>query len=217
MTLGHTLFQHSPYEKDFYLGLELGYSEYHHEGHYFFSQLGARSYLSKRFDAWHDTRIYGRLLHYFGGYPYHTLAANLVGMAQWNCRPVDRMVVGGNNGLRGYPAYELVGNRGILLNLENRLFSGKQFFTVALGGVVFLDYAYMWDACHEPWRANVGIGLRLGLMKSHRFRILRLDCALPVKGGPGYMISLGSGQTFSMGKRFHWFQDPNALSWNMID
>jgi len=110
-----------------------------------------------------------------------------------------QITLGGDLGLRGYEINEFSGQKQILLNLEDRIFTPVKILTVALGAVVFFDAGYLWEKeSHinlKDLRTDVGIGLRLGFTKALAGRVARLDLAKALNENK-YFISLGVGQVF---------------------
>ena len=131
-----------------------------------------------------------------------TLAFNLEFDYGHNLERSRQFLLGGDSGLRGYPARGFSGNKRLLLNLEDRLFSHVTLLTVALGGVVFVDAGHVWRE-HEPFNLrdlnfSVGVGLRLGYTKSPNSRVGRFDFAWRLNGGGGFGFSIGVDQQFSL-------------------
>lgn len=103
----------------------------------------------------------------------------------------QQILLGGDNGLRGYPLRYRSGAGRWLVTAEQRLFSDWypfQLFNV--GGAVFYDVGATWgrDALGAPSRArlrDLGFGLRLGNARSSRGNVVHIDVAFPLDGGPG--------------------------------
>jgi hypothetical protein len=99
----------------------------------------------------------------------------------------DRQVLlGGDNGLRGYPLRYQGGEGRWLLTLEQRLYSNwYPFRLVNVGGAVFADVGAAFGA--NPYGskvrdtlADVGFGLRLGNSRSGLGNVLHIDVAFPL-------------------------------------
>jgi outer membrane protein assembly factor BamA len=99
----------------------------------------------------------------------------------------DRQVLlGGDNGLRGYPLRYQGGEGRWLLTLEQRFYSNwYPFRLVNVGGAVFADVGAAFGA--NPYGsevrdtlADVGFGLRLGNSRSGLGNVLHLDVAFPL-------------------------------------
>ncbi len=142
---------------------------------------------------------YWRATYFNKSLPSQTIALGL------NLSSISRQVkyrqvtLGGDLGLRGYEINEFSGQKQILLNLEDRIFTPVKVLTVALGAVVFFDAGYLWEKeSHinlKDLRTDVGIGLRLGFTKALAGRVARLDLAKALQEDR-YFISLGVGQVF---------------------
>ena len=99
----------------------------------------------------------------------------------------DRQVLlGGDNGLRGYPLRYQGGEGRWLLTLEQRFYTNwYPFRLVNVGGAVFADVGAAFGA--NPYGsetrdtlADVGFGLRLGNSRSGLGNVLHLDVAFPL-------------------------------------
>lgn len=105
--------------------------------------------------------------------------------------PEEQLLLGGDNGLRGYPLRYQAGTISALVTLEERFYTNWQplkLFNV--GAAVFFDAGRTWgrdDYGGESlgWLKDVGIGLRLGSARSGLGNVLHLDLAVPLDGGSG--------------------------------
>ena len=78
--------------------------------------------------------------------------------------PERQITLGAHNGLRGYAVHQWVGDRSMLLTLEDRWFFVDEFIQVlSLGAAVFVDSGYAWPGGQSlalgDLRTNVGAGL----------------------------------------------------------
>ncbi len=100
--------------------------------------------------------------------------------------PEKQLLLGGDNGLRGYPLRYQAGKTNALLTLEERFYSSWQpLKLVNVGGAVFFDTGRAWGqdpyaAAPEGWLSDVGIGLRLGSARSGLGNVLHIDLAMPL-------------------------------------
>jgi hypothetical protein len=134
---------------------------------------------------------------FFAGLDF-TWTRNLTGERQ--------LLLGGDNGLRGYPQRFQEGDRRLRLRLEERWFSDLHpFQLVRLGGAVFLDAGRAWfdddpDDETSGWLANLGLGLRLTSDRVPTDSLLHLDFATPLRrGGPDvddWLISVTMKESF---------------------
>jgi hemolysin activation/secretion protein len=111
----------------------------------------------------------------------------------------------GDNGLRGYRLHAFEGNRRVILNLEHRVFSGKEILQlVAPGLVVFFDTGAALPPGQSfgirDLKSDVGVGLRLGIARAPTNNILRFDLAYAFNPDPlgkrGFLVSFSSAQAF---------------------
>lgn len=98
------------------------------------------------------------------------------------------LLLGGDNGLRGYPLRYQSGSSRALLTVEERIFTDwYPFRLVHVGGAVFADVGRTWgrDSLDTPnlgLLKDVGFGLRLGNARSALGNVLHLDFAFPLDG-----------------------------------
>lgn len=121
--------------------------------------------------------------------PQSSRAQSFIGLAvdaANNALDNEQLTLGGRNGLPGYPTDYQTGNRRVLLNLEQRLYSDwypLRLFRV--GGGVFFDAGRAWDdeqsgTNDKDWLSSVGFGLRLFSVRSAFGTVWRLDIAFPI-------------------------------------
>ena len=104
--------------------------------------------------------------------------------ADW--RAPDALLLGADNGLRGYPLRYQSGTRRALFTVEERFYTDLyvwQLFRV--GGAAFLDIGRAWggdnvNALNPGWLRNVGVGLRVVSVRSAFSNVLHVDLAFPV-------------------------------------
>jgi len=106
--------------------------------------------------------------------------------------PEDQILLGGDNGLRGYPLRLQSGDRRFLVTLEQRFFSDREYFhLVHFGAAVFFDAGRAWyDKIPEryffpterPILKDIGLGLRIGSSRSSKASMVHLDLAFPLDG-----------------------------------
>jgi outer membrane protein assembly factor BamA len=100
--------------------------------------------------------------------------------------PEEQLLLGGDNGLRGYPLRYQAGDQSALVTLEQRFYTDWQplkLFNV--GAAVFVDSGRTWgrDEFAAPpagWLTDVGVGLRLGSARSGLGNVLHIDLAFPL-------------------------------------
>ncbi len=128
--------------------------------------------------------------YYFRQSPRRLLFIGLSATAGANLDADQQILLGGDNGLRGYPLRYQAGEGRWLFTAEQRLFSNWypfQMFNV--GGAVFYDMGATWgkDPLGTPSQGllrDVGFGLRLGNSRSALGNVLHIDVAYPLDGDP---------------------------------
>ena len=100
---------------------------------------------------------------------------------------LDReLILGGEQGLRAYPAAFQTGDKSAVLTLEQRYFTDYQPLRLfSVGAAAFVDVGRVWgsNAAGAPILGtlkDVGIGLRLGNLRSARANMLHIDIAWPL-------------------------------------
>jgi hypothetical protein len=126
--------------------------------------------------------------YYFRQSPRRVLFLNLSATAGSGLDADQQILLGGDNGLRGYPLRYQSGEGRWLFTAEQRLFSNWfpfQMFNV--GGAVFYDMGATWgqDPLGSPSQGllkDVGFGLRFGNSRSALGNVLHVDVAYPLDG-----------------------------------
>lgn len=101
-----------------------------------------------------------------------------------------QLLLGGDNGLRGYPLRYQQGDRALLLSVEQRLYFDRELFHLfRVGAAAFFDVGRAWfgDRADAVGRQlgtlrDLGVGLRLGSSRSARAGMVHLDIAMPLDG-----------------------------------
>jgi len=95
-----------------------------------------------------------------------------------------QVLLGGDNGLRGYPLRFADGTSSALIMLEHRLFTAWEPLRICrVGGALFFDAGRTWGATggtESGWLKDIGVGLRLGNSRSSRGNVIHVDFALPL-------------------------------------
>lgn len=118
---------------------------------------------------------------------YGSLSADRIGSAA----VADLLLLGGDNGLRGYPLRYQSGERRALLTLEQRAYTDWYPFRLFhVGGAIFYDYGRAWgginpNTINGGWLADAGIGLRIALDRAAFSNVLHADIAVPLNRAPG--------------------------------
>jgi hypothetical protein len=115
--------------------------------------------------------------------------ALLSGTVSKNLDSEQQILLGGDNGLRGYPLRYQDGTSRMLLTLEHRIYTKYYLFRLFnVGGAVFFDAGRTWGTgtaggVSQGILKDVGIGLRLGSSRSAFGNVIHVDLAMPLDGG----------------------------------
>ena len=102
----------------------------------------------------------------------------------------DTLLLGGDNGLRGYPLRYQSGTRRALFTLEERFFTDIYLWRLfRIGGAAFADVGRAWggdnvNTVNPGWLSDVGFGLRIAAARSATGSILHVDIAVPLNATP---------------------------------
>jgi hemolysin activation/secretion protein len=97
-----------------------------------------------------------------------------------------QLLLGGDNGLRGYPLRYESGNSRALFTVEQRVFTDWFPFRLArVGGAIFADVGRTWGSgvignSDPGLLKDVGFGLRLGNSRTGLGNVLHIDLAFPL-------------------------------------
>ncbi len=105
--------------------------------------------------------------------------------------PDHELMLGGDNGLRGYPLRYQTGSGRALLTVEQRFYTHYSLWKLAnIGGAIFIDAGETWgESAFGPTQGlgvlkDVGFGLRLGNTRTGLANVVHLDIAFPLDGDP---------------------------------
>ena len=103
----------------------------------------------------------------------------------------DELLIGGDNGLRGYPLRYQSGTRRELFTIEERVYTDWYPFRLArVGAAVFYDRGRAWggvnpNVVNGGWLSDVGVGLRFAIDRASFGNVLHVDLAAPLNRVPG--------------------------------
>jgi hypothetical protein len=135
-----------------------------------------------------NTVLGGSFHYYFKQSEQLLFYAGIDGAAGRNLDLDNQILLGGDNGLRGYPLRYQDGSSRALLTLEERYFTDWYPFRLfRVGAAVFMDVGRTWGpaALAQPSLGllrDVGFGLRLGSSRSGLGNIIHVDLAFPLNG-----------------------------------
>ena len=116
------------------------------------------------------------------------LYINLSGTYGGNLDADTQILLGGDDGLRGYPLRYQNGNKRALFSIEQRYFTDWYPFRLFhIGGAVFFDAGRVWGensagSGNLGLMKDIGFGLRIGNSRSGIGRMTHIDVAFPLDG-----------------------------------
>jgi hemolysin activation/secretion protein len=103
-----------------------------------------------------------------------------------NPDPSDELLLGGDNGLRGYPLRYQSGLRRALFTVEERTYTDLFLYRlVRVGGAAFVDVGRAWggnniNTSNPGWLSDVGLGLRFFSVRAAFSNVVHVDLAVPL-------------------------------------
>lgn len=104
--------------------------------------------------------------------------------------PEDLLMLGGDNGLRGYPLRYQSGERRALFTVEERFYTSIYLWQLfRIGGAAFFDTGRAWggdniNTENPGWLSNAGFGLRFVSARASFSNVLHTDVAFPLNAAP---------------------------------
>jgi len=137
----------------------------------------------------HDALLSGGLRYYRHTSPRRTFFASITGEAGHELDADHESLLGGDNGLRGYPLRYQSGSGRAVMTIEQRFYTRYSLWKIAdIGGAVFFDMGRTWgESAFGPTEnlgllKDIGFGLRLGNSRSGLGNVIHLDVAFPLDG-----------------------------------
>ena len=100
--------------------------------------------------------------------------------------PADTLLLGGDNGLRGYPLRYQSGTRRALFKVEERFYTDLYVWRLfRIGGAAFFDVGRAWgggnaNTVNPGWLRDAGLGLRIVSARAAFSNVLHIDLAFPL-------------------------------------
>jgi len=142
-------------------------------------------------DGLRDAQLQGEARFYQRQGPHALFFASGRGTVVANPDLDHQLLLGGDNGLRGYPLRYQSGSQSVLFTVEDRFYTDWYPFRLFhIGAAVFADAGRTWGrdvAGQAPlgWLADAGVGLRIGNARSGLGNVLHVDLAVPLVRQPG--------------------------------
>ncbi|HEY0892528.1 MAG TPA: hypothetical protein VGE32_05665 [Cellvibrio sp.] len=138
--------------------------------------------------------VEGKIAYHWQNFPAGQLYVSLQGARGLRLFGDHELSLGGDMGLRGYPAFYETGDKRYLLTLEQRFYGEREWFSLFhMGYAVFYDQGRAWGDSLIPQTQtgqlrDVGIGLRIsgtrtGSRDDSGHNVLHIDLATPLDGG----------------------------------
>ena len=173
-------------------------------------QLSDRSFLLARIDV--STRAprdrntivsaEGRFVSRFKTRYPQTFTSRIRVDSGWQLDRDVQFLADGQNGLRAYPDFAFEGRKRLLLNVEHRVFLGREILQMFGPGIaLFADSGQAVDRNFRlaGMKTDIGIGLRLALTRFES-ALIRIDLAYTLNNSPlsrrGRVISISTLQAF---------------------
>jgi hemolysin activation/secretion protein len=143
--------------------------------------------------------------HYWRIDRHQTLYASFTGAVSERLDPDHQLVLGGEEGLRGYPLRYQTGTSSALLTLEQRVYTDWYPFRLFyVGAVAFLDTGRTWGPtlggeAPRGWLSDAGLGLRFGNSRSGLGSVVHVDFSYaldPVPGKNRFQVIVGTKNSF---------------------
>lgn len=105
--------------------------------------------------------------------------------------PEEALLLGGEDGLRGYPLRYQSGTRRALFTVEERFYTDLYLWRLfRVGGAVFVDTGRAWggsltNTSNPGQLTDAGIGLRIVNARAAFSNVLHIDIAMPLNTAPG--------------------------------
>ena len=141
-------------------------------------------------DGIRNATVYAGARYYHRNLERHLFSASLSAFGGNRLDAENQVLLGGDNGLRGYPLRYQAGERSAILTLEQRFYTDWYPWRLfRVGYAAFLDAGRVWgfDPRATPTRGtlyDLGVGLRLSSPRSSGRSVVHIDLAFPLNGDP---------------------------------
>ncbi|HET8699537.1 MAG TPA: BamA/TamA family outer membrane protein [Gammaproteobacteria bacterium] len=141
-------------------------------------------------DGLHNAVAYAGVRYYQRNLEKLLFSVTLEGLTSHELDAENQILLGGDNGLRGYPLRYQAGEGRAILNVEQRFFTDWYPWRLfRVGYAAFFDAGKVWGK--DPRATNplgtlydVGIGLRLSSPRASGRSVVHIDLAFPLNGDP---------------------------------
>ncbi len=156
------------------------------------ADLGATGYY--RAGDFYNSQIQSNISYHWQNFNRGQLFVGMTAARGFNLFADLPLELGGDTGLRGYPARYQAGDHLRLISVEQRFFGEKEWFSLFhIGAAAFYDEGHVWGESAIPQiqsglLRDVGVGLRIsgtrtGNREEGAHNVVHLDIAYPLDGG----------------------------------
>ena len=137
-------------------------------------------------DRLHFQRLGAQAQLYVHQSPRWLFFASAAGDLLTNPEPSDTLLLGGDNGLRGYPLRYQSGTKRVLFKVEERFYTDLYVWRLfRIGGAAFFDAGRAWggndaNTVNPGWLRDAGLGLRIVSARAAFSNVLHIDLAFPL-------------------------------------
>lgn len=141
-------------------------------------------------DGLKNTVVYAGARYYQRNLENHLFSVSFEALTSNELDPENQVLLGGDNGLRGYPIRYQAGEGRAILNVEERFYTEWYPWRLfRVGYAAFFDAGGVWGKdprASAPLGAlyDVGIGLRLSSPRASGRSVVHVDLAFPLNGDP---------------------------------
>lgn len=152
-----------------------------------------------------DAVLTAEARHYWRLSRHQLFFASVTGTVTEQLDPDHQLLLGAEEGLRGYPLRYQTGTASALMTLEQRIYTDWYPFRLFfVGGAVFFDTGRTWGPTlggerPDGWLSDIGVGLRLGNSRSGLGSMVHVDFSYaldPVPGRDRFQITVETQRGF---------------------
>jgi hypothetical protein len=137
LIVGKNFFRSQEYSVPLYVQITVQHSGLITNRGYFYQDLSFLSFTEGSYLQ--DAAIQSKILQYVHLNSFQTLAMRMALVYGYHWSLSRTAYLGGTTGLRGFGPFDFAGQRSVLMNLEDRIFTPVQLWFFKLGSVIFYD------------------------------------------------------------------------------
>ncbi len=190
--LGYASSRYSVYDKSFIFDSSYEKGVALNENHLLLARVGAGGYYG--LGEFYNSKLHAKASYHWKNFNRGQFFVGVTAARGTKLFQDSPFELGGDTGLRGYPAFYQAGDRLQLLTIEQRFFGEKEWFSLFhMGAAVFYDEGRAWGESAIPQSQitrlrDIGVGLRIsgtrtGNREEGAHNVLHIDVASPLDGG----------------------------------